>query len=291
MRAKDATGGGLWGLFTNGGRVEGNYRITAQEVDLVAIDSGTSTVVGTCKYERATDDAKTDRDQILITSNVTIYDRKTGAKIASKVFDPGTHPGCKAEILSASGNFIKEVERAEIEAWAKSFLSDDFVPGVDDAERPSNEAPKLDGLSQQLTQLTRLSQGYLGFQRGMAPAKVEAIVGAGEVLSDSASSRLRTYLNGGLQMAYALPDDGLESVTVVNQATWDALAAKGLKDPVLDLFNQPFDAAAKLLGKPSTAETNHYEWLLDEGKLSTYVSLDYFEGRCGSVGLTWLLRQ
>ena len=293
IRTNDATGGLLWGLFVKGRKEESNYRIKGEEIDLVAIDSGTAKVVGNCKYERASDGAKTDRDQINIASSITVYDRKTGAKIASKSFEPGKHPGCSAEIMTGDGNFVNKADITEIEEWAKSLITDDFIAGIDDQPEAAlaagdAAAPKLDGLAVDATQLDRVGKGWLGFERDAAPAKVDAVFGVAPKSEDHGGTlRAREYLGFGFLANFELPTDTLSGFTIFAQEAWDKLAEKGIKDPLLDLFGQSVEVATKLLGKPTKVEDGNYEWANETGKLWTYIQLSFREGRCDNISVAW----
>ena len=293
IRKNDATGGLLYGLFVSGLKETENTRIKAQEIDLVAIDSGASTVVGTCKYERASDGEKTDRDQISVTSNVTVYDRKTGAKIASKVFEPGKHPGCSAEIMTSAGNFVKQADLAEIEAWAKSLVTDPFTAGIDDID-PGAAVPvaEITGLVVDKTETERVGKQFLGIDRHATAAQVEKVLGPpSETQPDDVAnkSRTRLYLGGTIMVAFGLPQDTAQFVMIVGaDDAIERLAQKGIKDPVADLFNQTFEPAGKLLGKPTKSDESGHTWSVGSELVFTDLALGFYEGRCTTLTVMWI---
>ncbi len=295
IRKPDATGGLLWGLFVNGMKEESNSRIKAQEIDLVAIDSGTKRVVGTCKYERESDGAKSDRDQINISSNITVYDRKTGAKVASRVFEPKKHPGCATEIQTGDGNFVNKADLSEIEAWAKGLVTDSFVHGIDDApDAPAVAATAPDVAATNgaaSDAMKRLNETFLGFPRHATPAQVEAALGPpSETQPDDTANTMRTrlYLGGAVSVSFDLPADTVDLIAIGSADFVDALAARGVSDPIAGLFNQKLDAVMKLLGKPKKAYEVDYEWNVGTDRVYTDLQLHFAEGRCTMITVMWI---
>lgn len=291
IRTNEATGGLLYGLFVKGLKEETNYRIKAQEIDLVAIDSGAAKVVGNCKYAGA-DGAKTDRDQINIASNITVYDRKTGAKVASKVFEPGKHPGCAAEIMAGDGNFVNKADLFAIEEWAKTLLTDDFVPGVDD--EVAAPAADLGALVVDDTALARIDKQAFGFSRHATAAQVEKVLGPPtETQPDDVENkmRVRVYLGGAISVGFGLPGDTANLIIAGGEDLATKLAERGIKDPLGDLSNQKLDVAGKLLGKPKKSVDDTHDWSFGGDRAYTDLSLTYFDGRCTTITLMWITVQ
>lgn len=293
VRDVNATGGLIWGLFMQGGREEKDYSLLAQEIDLVAIDTGVGKVVGTCPYERASDGAKKEVDKIQIAANVSVYDRKTGKKLASRAFEPGPHPGCAAEIQSGDGNFVNKADVFEIEQWLGTFVTDSIYDEalggkyevVEEAAAPDVAA--LPAATSEM--LARIEKGIFGISRGSTPAQVEAILGPPNLTSPDPKMTLRNYLDNGVGVIFDMPGDTVSSVSMFAPGVYDKLHAKGLSDPLLDLVGQPFDAVAKVLGKP-TGGDNAWDWVLDAGKRVTTINAQCppEDGlRCTTINVYW----
>jgi len=296
VREQDATGGLIWGLFMQGGREEKDYSLLAQEIDLVAIDTGASKVVGSCPYERASDKARKEVDKIQIGANVSVYDRKTGKKLATRAFEPGPHPGCASEIQSGDGNFVNKADVFEIEQWLGTFVTDSIYDEalggkyevVEAAAAPDVAAlPAATG-----AMLERLEKGIFGITRGSTPAAVEAILGAPNRTTPDDKITMRNYLDNAVTVVFDLPGDTAASISLYAPTVYEKLHGKSLADPRLDLAGQPFDAVAKVLGKPLDGSNDSWDWSRTNGKQVTTINASCQRDealRCNTVSLYWLV--